>query len=125
MLGEYLTQRKKARLVECSNQFKTFRKCLKVKTHYFWQNQKLSLRCDAVIVTESETIKYGEILLAVFRSAHGRPEWGKSGAVTLLGFENDYVMCCFRAKYPKIFADAFGAHMKYFKSSLKAWTHLR
>ena len=41
---------------------------------------------------------------------------GARGAVAPplpLDLENDDVICCFRAKYPKIFARAFDARTKY------------
>ena len=46
-----------------------------------------------------------------FTSGHRRPEGGgQPGAVApTLEFENYDVICCFRAKYPKIFVRAFGA----------------
>ena len=46
---------------------------------------------------------------------HRRPEGGgQPGAVApLLEFENDDVICCSHGKYPKIFARAFGARIKY------------
>ena len=43
-----------------------------------------------------------------------RPEGGNLAQLPLpLEFENDDVICCFRAKYPKMFARAFGARIKY------------
>ena len=38
---------------------------------------------------------------------------GQPGAVVPLEFENDDVICCFHAKYPKIFDRAFGARIKF------------
>ena len=35
------------------------------------------------------------------------------GSCPPLEFENDDVICCSRGKYPKIFALAFGARIKY------------
>ena len=48
---------------------------------------------------------------------HRQPEWGEGqpGAVAPppLEFENDDVICCVRAKYPKGFARAFGTRIKH------------
>ena len=44
---------------------------------------------------------------------------GQPGAVAPLELENDDVICCVREKYPKSFARAFSARIKYLKLSLK------
>ena len=51
----------------------------------------------------------------VTASCHGLPERGGAGAIwgsSFLEFKNYDVICCFRAKYPKLFACAFGARIK-------------
>ena len=56
---------------------------------------------------------YNTLELKKWLLTHRRPEggatWGSCPAP--LEFENDDVICCFRAKYPKIFARALGARI--------------
>ena len=48
------------------------------------------------------------------RGKHRRPEGGATWvSLPPLEFENDDVICCSHGKYPKIFARAFGARIKY------------
>ena len=48
-------------------------------------------------------------MLTIIGARRGGETWGSAP----LEFENDDVICCFRAKYPKIFARAFGARNIY------------